>query len=81
MSESVRDALVADLAAMPDVVRKSARAALALRMAEAVDAGPTAIMAKELANVIDRLTELAPPKQAADEMDELEAKRAKRRGA
>jgi hypothetical protein len=79
MSDSVRDALVADLELMPVEVRRSARAVLALKMAEAVDARPTAIMAKELAAVIDRLGELAPPKQATDEMDDLEAKRAKRR--
>lgn len=70
-----RDPLLAD----------SALAATALAMAAEIDAANSAtsksMCEAALQKALDRLAELAPPERERDGLDDLSARRAKRRGA
>lgn len=85
---SVVDAVNRDL----DLLRKrdprlaeSALAASALALAAEMDAHNSAtsksMCATALQKALDRLMELAPPERERDGLDEVSARRAKRRGA
>jgi hypothetical protein len=64
---------------------KSGMAATALALAVALDdpsnsATSKSMCAKSLNDTLDRLRELAPPAKEADSLDDLQAKREKRKG-
>lgn len=74
------------LTAWGDAVSGTALASLALGLAERLDAKDTpatayASIARELHAVLGDLSALAPPAAAADTVDEVRAKRERRRGA
>jgi hypothetical protein len=68
---SVTEALEDELKGMDAPVQESALAALALAMAEQVDAKPSAIMCAELAAVLKTLREMSPPAEVEDEVSAL----------
>lgn len=83
---SVVDAVNRDLAKLPKEWRDSTFAASALALATEMDspsnsATSKSMCAKALKETMDRLWELAPPKKERDGLDDLAARRAKRRGA
>lgn len=73
-----------DLAALPEDLRESSLAAVALAMAERIDAGrgSPSECGKALLDAMSRLRDLVPPKKEGSRLDELTARREKRlRGA
>jgi hypothetical protein len=83
--QSVGAAVERDLKGM-GAVADSALAATARALARELDdpgnsATSKSMCARALAETLDRLLALAPPKKEADKLDELNARRAKRRGA
>lgn len=72
-----------DLKAMPDDVAKSALAASALALAAEIDeasnsATSKSMCAKALHDALDRLREIAPPKQEETDLDRARKRRADR---
>lgn len=82
---SVEDAVRRDLEGMGDLAH-GALAASALALAAEMDdpensATSKSMCARALHDALEQLRELAPPKRETDDVDDLEAKRAKRRDA
>jgi len=75
---------LADIAKRDPRLAKSGLAASALALAIQLDAANSAtsksMCAKALNDTLDRLRELAPPAKEADSLDELQARRAARKG-
>jgi len=76
---SLHAAVGRDLEKMNEDVRDSALAHLALAMADSLDHKPSALMAHELRETLDRLRELSPPLPAEDDLDKLRQNRDHRR--
>jgi hypothetical protein len=75
-----------DLKALPADLRGSGLAASALALARELDtaensATSKAMCARALAESLEKLRALAPPKQEADKLDELARRRARRRAS
>lgn len=82
---TVEEAVLADVKAFGELPPGSeAYVASALALARELDAKNSAtsksMCARALREAMDRLRELAPPKPAADRLDEIAGQRAKRRG-
>jgi hypothetical protein len=80
----VTEGVKRDLAAWPSM-QDSALAATALALAAELDnpnnsATSKSMCARALTETMDRLRELAPPVKEADKLDELNGRRAKRKG-
>jgi hypothetical protein len=83
MARTVRAAVLVELRRYPGM-RGSGLALTALALADDIDAPETrptarAMCSRELRETLDRLRELAPPTEQADHLDDLTARRAKRR--
>lgn len=78
---SIRSQVEKELKANGAAVVSPSLAALALHLAVALDARPSALMAKELRETMVRLTEMAPPKRQEDEIDQLRSRRESRLSA
>jgi hypothetical protein len=82
----VVDAVWADLALLGAEAAASSHAATALALAAEIDspknsATSKSMCAKALVDTLDRLRLLAPPVEAVDKLDDLAAKREKRRAS
>ena len=79
---SVVAATQRDLERLPDHLAESALAASALALAAELDGGSSAtsksMCAKAHMEIMNRLSDLAPPKREADGLDDLSARRAAR---
>jgi hypothetical protein len=80
---SVRERVERDLAEMPEVLRESGIAGVALAMADRIDdgRGSPSECGKVVLDALTRLQALAPPKREADRLDEVTERRERRRGA
>jgi hypothetical protein len=80
LAVSVVAAVEGDLARLPEDLAGSGLAAVALAMAERIDAGrgSPSECGKVLVDALLKLRDLAPPKQERTKLDELSAKRATR---
>ena len=77
---AVLPAVEAVVGALPDVDRSGWRAELALQLARSLDEFPNASMARELRSVMNELQANSLPVEV-DDLDELTARREKRRSA
>lgn len=77
---SVIEGVEHDLAALPEGLRKSGFAALALAMAERIDGGKgsPSECGKVLSEQLSKLRELAPPEAKKGAVDDLNERRARR---
>lgn len=82
---SVTEALTAELEALGPRGANSTLAAVALSLARALDGDASAtsksMCAKSMVDVLRELRSIAPPKQEADNLDDLTARREARRSA
>lgn len=74
---SVIDGVEHDLAALPEDLRESGTAAVAIALAERMDArkGSPSECGKVVIEALKTLRELAPPKQEVTRLDDLTARR------
>jgi len=82
----VRLAVETELAELPDDLRACATAAAALRLADSIDLGPISFrfqagLVSELRECMTELRAKAPAKVEGDKVDDLLARRARRRSA
>lgn len=82
----VETAVLADLERLPDTLKDSGAAALALSLARQLDApditaAAAASVARELRFTLADLLSKAPPEEAKDELDEIRERRARRKGS
>lgn len=78
---SVKDAFDREFKKLPADLQDSGEAAIALAMASRIDEGKGSASecGKVAIDALTRLRDLAPPPLEKDEIDELEARRARRR--
>lgn len=83
---SVLDAVLLDLAELPERLQHSATALAARALAESIDQGTEtyrfqSALVGQLMSCMAELREMAPPKAEGDSVDDLNARRAARRRA
>ena len=78
---SVRERVERDLRELPENLRESGIAGVALAMADRIDdgRGSPSECGKVVLDALTRLQAMAPPKQEADRLDEVTRKRQQRR--